>query len=408
MSIPDPATTLSPSLPVDRTPDQQPARVQFHEPWGLAARIVVMTLATVVGLWLVVTLRAILLQVVIAIILATGFGPLVDHLQRARLPRGVSVLLIYLALILAVIALGVAVIPPVLRETDRVIAEAPHYGEVATEMLRNLRLQFPFLPPLDEHLLQWVRGLGSQIGTLMSQALVVARFALGFFSGVLSSILVLLITLYLIVDGMRIREYFLGFLDPSRRHRVRLVTDRMGRRMGGWLLGQITLSTVVGLVSWIGLTILGIHGAVLLAVIAAVGEAIPLVGPIAAAVPAVLVAATQSPLLALLTLGLYILIQQLENNLLVPKIMERAVNLHPLAVVLSLLAGSELLGVTGAVIAVPVAAAISVVLDEVRRERLRNSSVVNDKIDAPALEPRPGDSSRTSTATDVRSGPTVS
>ena len=347
----------------------QMATVPPKDLWGLAVRIVVVATVTVVGLWLAVVLRAILLQVLLAIILATGLGPLVDRLQRVGLPRGVSVLLIYLGLILGLVAFGLVVIPPILRELDEAIHSAPGYGDLLTERLRELQGQFPFLPPLDEQLAAQLRGLGSQIGAMASQALAVARFALRLFGGLLSAVLVLLITLYLIVDGVRIREYFLSFLAPAHRPRVRSVTDRMGRRIGGWFLGQLGLSAVVGLVSFVGLTVLGIQGAVLLAVMAAIGEVIPIIGPIAAAVPAVIVAATQSPLHALATLVLYIVIQQLENNLLVPKIMERAVNLHPVAVVLSLLIDSELLGLAGALVAVPVAAAISVVLDEVRCER---------------------------------------
>jgi predicted PurR-regulated permease PerM len=219
----------------------------------------------------------------------------------------------------------------------------------------------------------------------------VARFALGVLSGALSLVLVLLITLYFVVDGLRIREYLLGFLLPAQRARVRAATDRMGQRMGGWLLGQLALSATVGLVSFVGLSVLGIKGALLLAVIAAIGEVIPIVGPIAAAVPAVLVAATYSPVQAVLTLVLYVLIQQLENNLLVPKIMERAVALHPMAVVLSLLVGGELLGILGAIVSVPVAAAISVALDEVRLERQRVAS----DLAAPAAPPLPADTPRT-------------
>jgi predicted PurR-regulated permease PerM len=337
--------------------------------WALAVRIVAIAAAIGVGLWLAVTLRAVLLQLLLAVILATGLGPLVDRLQRAGLRRGVAVLLIYLALVLALIVLGVAVIPPIVRETEEFVRGAPTYGDLVTERLRDLRREFPFLPPLDEQLTEQIRGLGSQIGAIASQALVVGRFALGIFSGLLSVLLVLLITLYLIVDGARIREYLLSFLAPAQRGRVLAVTDRIGQRMGGWLLGQLALSATVGLASFLGLTILGIQGAILLAVIAAIGEVIPIVGPIASAVPAVIVAATQSPLQAIGTLVLYVAIQQLENNLLVPKIMERAVELHPLAVVLALLVGGELLGIAGALVAVPVAAAMSVVLDEVRRER---------------------------------------
>lgn len=333
----------------------------------MAFRIVLAATAVGICLWLAVTLRQILLQVLVAIILANGLLPLVERLKARGVPRALAVLLIYLILISGMVALGFALIPPVVHEIEEAIRSAPELGDRSAEALRSLQIEFPFLPPLDEQVIGFTRTLGAQIGILASQVLVVARFALGFFSGVLSALLVLLLTLYLIVDGHRIREYALSFLAESRRPRVREVGDRMGVRMGGWLLGEVTLMVAVGTVSYIGLTLLGVPGALLLAVVAGIGEGIPIVGPIASAVPAVLVAATGSPLLAGLTALLYLLIQQLENNLLVPKVMGRAVNLHPLAVVLSLLAGGELLGMVGAIVAIPVAAAVSVLLDEIRR-----------------------------------------
>ncbi len=334
--------------------------------WAVAIRIVIVAIAVVVALWLLVTLRGIVLEVLVAVILASGLRPPVERLHRSGVPRGAAVLLIYAGFIILVALFGVLVVPPVLDEINDVILHAPEYGDWASQWLADLQQRFPSLPPLDQQLAAQVRGLGSQIGALAAQALVVARFALSVFSTVASSFLLLLITLYLIVDGPRIREYFLSFLDPSRRERVRSVADRIGVRMGGWLLGQLTLSASVGAVTFVGLSVLGVPGAVLLALVAAVGEAIPMVGPILSAVPAILVALTQSPLLALLTAVMYLGVQQVENNFLVPRIMGRAVELHPLAVVLSLLVGAELMGVPGAIVAVPVAAAISVLLDEVR------------------------------------------
>ncbi len=342
------------------------------DPWGLAGRIVAVAVATVVALWLLVTLRGVVLEVVLAVILASGLHPLVERLYRTGMPRVVSVLLIYLGFILLLVLFGVLVVPPVLEEINQALVQAPGYGERATQWLVELQERFPFLPRLDQQLVEQVRGLGSQVGALASQALVVARFALSIFTGILSTFVLLLITLYLIVDGPRIREYFLSFAAPKRRAHLRRVTDRMGERMGGWLLGQLALSGAVGVVTFVGLTVLGVPGAVLLALVAAVGEVIPIVGPVLSAVPAVAVALSQSPLLGLLTLALYIAVQQVENNLLVPKIMERAVQLHPLAVVLSLLVGGQLLGIPGAIVAVPVAAAISVVLDELRNAQARS------------------------------------
>ncbi len=359
-SVPTPDSGAAPD------PHSDEVVVRPAEPWALALRIVLAAVAIVGGLWLAYVLLGVLLKVLAAVILATGLQPLVRRLNNAGVPRGAAVLLIYLGLIVALVLFGVAIVPPIVAAISDVVINANAYGEVAIQTLHDLQARFPFLPALDEQIIEQVRGLGGQIGALAGQALVVAQFALSIFSGLLSTVLVLLITLYLIVDGKRVRDYFLSFFAPRRHARLRLVTERMGERMGGWLIGQVTLSLVMGVSTFIGLTIIGVQGAIILALLAAIGEAIPILGPILAGVPAVIVAATQSPVHAIATLVLYIVLQQLENNLLVPKIMERAVKLHPLAVVLALLVGGELLGVAGTLVAVPVAAALAVVMDEVR------------------------------------------
>ncbi len=365
----DGAVTLESTRPA-RPDGQTPALASTSAPPGdalaLAARIVGLAVLAVVAIWLLVMLRSIVLEVLFAVILASGLEPLVERLLRAGVPKAISVLLIYLGFILTLVLFGALVIPPVVDQLNELVAHAPVYADRLTQWLAQLREQFPFLPPIDQQFVEELRAFGGQLGAVASQALVVARFALGIASGLLSSFLLLLITLYLVVDGPHVRDYVLSFVSRERRARLRDVTDRMGERMGGWLLGQVVLSASVGTVTFVGLTLLGIPGATLLALVAAVGEVIPMVGPVVSAVPAVLVALSISPLWAVFTVVLYIVVQQLENNLLVPQIMQRAVQLHPLAVVLSLLVGSELLGIAGALIAVPVAAAISVGLNELR------------------------------------------
>jgi predicted PurR-regulated permease PerM len=337
--------------------------------WHLAVRVVLLVTGIALGLWLTLTLRSVLVQVVLALILAAGLTPLVDWLAGRRLPRGLAVLLIYLVLIVLLVGLGVLVVPSMIDELEQLALSAPQYGDQVLARLRELRAQYPVLPPLDEQLAQQLRGLSSQIGLLAGQALTVARVALGIFGGLLNAVLVLILTLYFVVFGQTIRAYLLSFVPPWRRPRLVEITDRMGRRMGGWLLGQIVLSLSIGVVSYAGLSLLGVRYALFLAVVAAIGEAIPNFGPILSTIPAVLVALTQSPFLALATLALYVGIQQLENNLLVPKIMERAVELHPFATIIALLVGVELMGVIGAILSVPVTAALAVALDEVRWAR---------------------------------------
>jgi predicted PurR-regulated permease PerM len=334
--------------------------------WAVAWRIVLLGLAVVVAVWLALAIQTILLQLLVALILATGLSPLVERLHGHGLPRGVSVLLIYVLFLVGLALLGLAVVPPVVDQAQSLITEAPQYPDRAVELLRELRGRFPFLPPLDEQLGEQIHQLGGQVGTLLAQALGVVWLVLGVFSGLVSAVLILLLTLYLVIDGPRIEAYVLSFFPPGQHARLGRVAQAIGRRMGGWLFGQVVLSVTVGALIYLGLTVLGVKGASTLAAIAAIGEVIPMVGPILAAVPAVIVALIQSPEQALATLVLYVIVQQVENNLLVPKIMQQAVELDPLAVVVAIMIGGELRGVVGALVAVPVAAALAVVLDELR------------------------------------------
>ncbi|WIG59311.1 MAG: hypothetical protein OJF49_002058 [Ktedonobacterales bacterium] len=354
--------------PGSATAPARPSSIPWST-WTTPARLVILALAALIGIWLVIALRDLLIQVLIATILAAGITPLTVRLTRIGLPRGVSVILIYLLLILALVGLGFLLVPPVITEVQSLITQAPEFGAHFVASLDSLQKQFTFLPPLGPALQDQVKNLGNQAGAILAQALNLIGIALGVFGGLLTTILTLLITFYLVVDGNRIRDYLLSFLPASQIERARRVTDTIGTRMGGWLIGQIVLSASIGIASFIALTLIGVHNALLLSVVAGVAELIPLLGPWIAAVPAVAVAFTQSPLTALLTIIAYVIIQQLESNLLAPRIMSRAVRLHPLGVILALLAGASLFGVIGALIAVPVAAAVSVLLDEARATR---------------------------------------
>ena len=345
--------------------------------WRVASRTVLLVLALLLGLWLVVQLRTVVVQVLLAIILAAGMTPLVDRFSatrpfgRWRPPRALVVLALYLVLIALLLLLGLLIVPPLVAEIEDLASGLPSNVEDLRARLRTLPSQYPFLPAnLEEGIGRQLQSMATQLLGLLSQALVVARLALGLLSGALSGIFVLILALYITADSHRILGYVVTFLPEDRQGQATRVAEHIGQRLGGWVRGQLLLSAIIGLMSLIGLSLIGVRYAVLLALVAAVGEAIPMVGPIISAVPAVLIAFLHSPLQGFLTLGLYILVQQLENNLVVPKVMERAVSLHPLVIMLALLAGSELMGVAGAILSVPVTAALAVVVDEARRERL--------------------------------------
>jgi predicted PurR-regulated permease PerM len=349
--------------------------------WRVAARTVLLAFALVLAVWLVVRLQSVLVQLLLAVILAAGMGPLVNQLAAHpwvtvgrwswRPSRGLVVLVLYLALVLLVSLLGAILVPPLVNEIEDLVRRLPGYAADLQAWLLTLPERYPFLPAIDlaAGLAEQLRAGAAQLASLLGQALLLVRLALGLLSGTLNGIFVLILALYLTADSERILRSVLSFLPADRQELAERVAFRIGERLGGWVRGQIALSVIIGTITFVGLTLIDVRYAVLLALIAAIGEAVPMVGPIFSAIPAVMIASLQSPLQGLLTLGLYILVQQLENNLIVPKVMERAVALHPLVVLLALLSGAELLGVAGAVLAVPVAAALAVVLDEVRRER---------------------------------------
>jgi predicted PurR-regulated permease PerM len=362
-------------------PDRGPARDGLTEAaaWRVVTRGVLLVFSLLLGVWLAVQLRSVVVQVLLAIILSAGMAPLVDRCSAAepvgpwrwRPPRALVVLALYLALIVLIIVIGLLAVPPLAAEIEDLAGGLPNYVADFQAWLGALPSRYPFLPvDLNQVLGAQLQAAATELVGLLGRALVVVRLALGVLGGALNAIFVLILALYITADSRRILDYLVAFLPEDRQEQAQRVAGHIGRRLGGWVRGQILLSAIIGAMTLVGLSLIGVRYAVLLALIAAVGEAIPMIGPIISAVPGVALAFFQSPLQGFLTLALYVLVQQLENNLVVPRVMSRAVSLHPLAVMLALLAGGELMGVTGAILSVPVTAALSVIVDEARRERL--------------------------------------
>jgi predicted PurR-regulated permease PerM len=183
---------------------------------------------------------------------------------------------------------------------------------------------------------------------------------------------VLFMVAYMLIDAQRLRNLFLLVYPPEERGRRRRTLIRMGKRMSGWLSGQLMLSVIIGVASFIGFTLLQIPYALPLAIIAAVGELIPMIGPTVGAVPALIVALLSSRWQFWCVLAFAFLLQKVENYFIVPRVMAKKVSVSPLAVFIAFLIGASLLGVMGAILAIPVAAILQVAFDEAfvkRRER---------------------------------------
>ena len=322
----------------------------------ISHKTIIFTVLFLLALWLVFQLREIILVVFVAIILMSALNPAVDRLEKMRLPRWLAILLLY---ILLFASLGLAlssIIPPLVEQTGNFFNRIILY-------LREVNLfgiDFKTLVP----------QLSSQIGSLSSDIL---RVTVGIFSNLTSLFFVLVITFYLLLERKNLNRYLLILFGEGGEKKAEAFIDKIENRLGSWVRGEAILMTIIGVMTYIGLRLLGIEFALPLAIVAGLLEVIPNIGPFASAVPAVFLALTISPVMALAVAALYFLIQQLEGSIIAPKIMQKAVGVNPLMVILSLAIGFKLAGVAGAVLAVPIVLVLQVVISELSSwDRFKN------------------------------------
>lgn len=315
-----------------------------------------MLVASIAGLVLLINLINVLITVLLAVILAEAIRPAIAALQRRRVPRPLAILLLYLLIAGAVMGAAAMLVPPLIEQVRGLAQEAPRYFNQARQLLPGATAALQDLGVLDP--LQGAFGRLDASPVLRGVAGVPAAVVGGLFN-VLSGFVLAAFWLGLTetVDRTLLRT-----LTPDRQLLVRGVTRDLSQVWGGWLRGQLLLMVFVGGLSFVGLLILDVQYPVALAVWAGLTEIFPIIGPWIGAIPAVVLATLESPPLGAAVFLLYLGVQQVENSFLVPKVMQRAVGLHPFLVLVALLMGGSLLGIAGVIISVPVAAAIQVVL----------------------------------------------
>lgn len=300
----------------------------------------------------------VLLLAFIAILLAAGLEPFVGGL-RSRLPLGRigTILLVYAAFFTLVVLLVLLVLPTAITQAEQVVDRLPAFLDrfrtwgaqvgpepvaIAVQRLADAAQQqlAPAPPPDAEDVVR--------VGLTLAEVL-----------GAVATVLALVF--FWLIGHARLQRYVLAFLPAARRREVRDTWNEVESRLGLWVRGQLILMVVVGLVSGAAYALLGVPAALLFALVAGLAEAIPLVGPIVGAVPAVIAAGTRSFELAVMTAGAAALIQLLENHLLVPHVMRNTIGLSPLVVTVSLLVGAAVGGVPGALVAVPLVAGAEVI-----------------------------------------------
>jgi len=337
--------------------------------------------ALVVAGWLFVKLLALFVMVLLALIIASGLSPVVRAVERVKfgkkhLPRAVAIALPLLVVVLLVIGFGSMVVQVVGREAQDFSARWPEYEARARDWVDAMSARYTWLPDQSQ-VFEKLRGSLGQLAQLSTSGIGAVFGVLG---GVASSLLVVFIAFNLLLSREAITGALLAMVPDHRRAATRTIWRKMSLQLGGWVRAQLILAIVMGGSAWIWLTVLGVKYAFLLAVLVGLGEFVPMLGPTIAAGTAALVAVLTGSLnQALLVIVLSVVMQGLENYYLVPRIMRSEVGLHPLVTVLSFLGGGMLLGLVGAVLAVPVAAALSVPFHEVLQPALARWSGNNER-----------------------------
>lgn len=309
----------------------------------ISHRTIVFTLVLIAAVWLVLQIRDILFLLFISFILMSALRPLVDAMERIRIPRVVSILLLY-GLVFGGLGVGVAsMIPTLANQSAKLFAQLPDF----------LSRVFPYISKDLQALMQQIAPVGENL----------VRVTLGAFSNMLAVITVMTITFYFLLELRHLRDFLVALFGGVSGERIFTLLLQIEKRLGAWVLGQLCLMVFIGVLVYGGLFFLRVEYALPLAILAGLLEIVPTIGPTVSAIPAVLVAFGNSPILALSVVALYVIVQQIENNLLVPLIMKRSVGLPPVLTILALMIGGRLGGITGAVLAVPVLLAIQEIVN---------------------------------------------
>jgi len=309
------------------------------------------TLLIVISFWFLYLIWDVLVMLFAAIVVASAIEPIANYLQRYKVPRALSVIIVYVAALILFGSLLTLLVDPL------------------TEQLRQLAQAIPGLVSSVDKL--HVAPLQEAVGRLGNA---VAQVSVNIFQGagavVARSAMVLfvfVVAFYLVMEQGALKKFFSLVVPAAHWPFAERIIGRAQRRIGRWVLAQLSLGAIVGTIIGVSLWLIGVQYALLLGLLAGLFEFIPVIGPIMAAIPAVVVGLSQSAVTGLVVLALFIVVQQFDNHVLIPNIMRRAIGLHPLATIIAVLLGARLLGIAGAILAVPAATLLHIVVSDVWR-----------------------------------------
>jgi len=325
---------------------------------GAVAKVVLVAALVVAGLYFVYLIREVIGLVMISVFFALAISPAVERLHGFGTPRWLAIIGVYLMIAASIFGIGLLIVPPLIDGIDGLSEDIPGYIDDLreNETFREYDDQYDITSSIEDQAAELPSRLGDAAGTLRD-------VTVGVFSSFVQLFSILVITFFLLIEGHRILEFFYRQLPEERAGRVRQVADDISDAISGYVFGNFVISILAGTVTYVTLTILDVPFAIPLAITFAFFDLIPLVGAtIGGILVGIVVAFTSFPVGLIIWLAVLFLYQQVENNLIQPVVYGQAVQIHPLIVIIAILIGAALLGILGALIAIPAAAAIQAVI----------------------------------------------
>ncbi len=416
-----------PTLAIDPTSPEPITLTVLPEStaWDQATKRTAVVILLVVSALIFWMSRSVLTVLVLAFIISYLISPIVDLLERIRVPRGLSTVIIYLMLLVVIIVSPILLIPVLINQlTDLLVVDVPRTTQALIMALQtwvnnlpsqleimgfainidgivgqlqstvNGELAFQVLPSARDLLEYFNRLISTATNVVGGTALIGFTLVGGIFNIFLFLLFLFFLSLYMTKDAPKIRHYVEGLFPESYHSEAAELIREMGNIWQAFFRGQLLLSLLVGVVTWAILSLLGMPGALILGLIAGALEVIPNIGPVLAMIPAVIVGLIQGSNLldignlqfALLIVGVYFVIQQLENQLLVPRIIGDSVHLHPIVVLCGVVVGASVAGVLGALLAAPVIASSRVVGSYVHAKLLDYDPIRNRTAETKKLQ----------------------
>lgn len=304
----------------------------------ISFKTIVYALLLLMGAFVLWKVKDMIFLIFVCFILMEALNPTVSKMEKYKIPRPLAIIILYL-LILSIIYLAVAgIIPILVDQTTSLINTLP-------STLSGVNVfGFPLLN------INW----SSQLGFIQNLPSSIARLTISVASNLLSTFVIFVITYYLLLERKKLSGHGQRLFGDSARNKIQTILDQLELRLGSWVNAELFLMTLIGLMSYIGYLLIGLQFAVPLAIVAALLEIVPNIGPVITSAMAALIGLTISPITGLLAILVGIIVQQAENNIIVPNVMKSTVGLHPLITIVLIASGAKLAGIAGAVLAVPV------------------------------------------------------